>query len=40
MAAVLSAIGPSEKAKADFPTGVVRVTAHEYQTALAVAAAR
>lgn len=39
MHAVLSQIGPSGRAKADFQTGVVRVTAHEYETALAVAAA-
>ena len=40
MNAVLSQIGPSEKAKADFEWGVVRITAHEYETALAVAAGR
>ena len=39
MHAVLSQIGPSEKAKADFQRGVVRVTAYEYETALVVAAA-
>ena len=37
MHAVLSRIGPSEKVKADFGTGVVRVTAYEFETALAVA---
>jgi hypothetical protein len=36
---VLSQIDPAEKAKADFDAGVVRITAHEYETALAVAAA-
>ena len=40
MNAVLSQIGPGEKAKADFEWGVVRITAHEYETALAVAAGR
>ena len=30
--------GPTEKAKADFDVGVVRITANEYETALAVAA--
>jgi hypothetical protein len=35
---VLSRIDPSENAKADFEVGVVRITAGEYQTALAVAA--
>ena len=39
MHAVLSQIGPSDKAKADFQKGVVRVTAYEYETALVVAAA-
>ena len=39
MHAVLSRINPSEEAKADFPTGVVLITAHEYECALAVAAA-
>ncbi len=38
MKAVLSHIDPSENAKADFTTGVVRITPHEYETALAVAA--
>ncbi len=38
MTTVLSKIDPSEKAKADFAAGVVRITAHEYETALAVAA--
>ncbi len=38
MRAVLSQIDPSEKAKADFDAGVVRITPHEYEVALAVAA--
>jgi hypothetical protein len=37
---VLAQIDPSEKAKADFEMGVVRITAHEYETALAVASGR
>ena len=40
MSAVLAQIDPSEKAKADFDVGVVRITTHEYETALAVAAGR
>jgi hypothetical protein len=40
MDTVLSQINPAEKAKADFEAGVVRITAHEYETALAVAAGR
>jgi len=40
MHAVLSRIGPSEQAKADFETGVVLITAHEFESALAVAAGR
>jgi hypothetical protein len=40
MSAVLSQIDPAEKAKADFEAGVVRITANEYETALAVAAGR
>jgi hypothetical protein len=40
MSAVLAQIDPAEKAKADFETGVVRITPGEYETALAVAAAR
>jgi hypothetical protein len=40
MSAVLAQIDPSEKAKADFDVGVVRITIHEYETALAVAAGR
>ena len=40
MDTVLSQIDPAENAKADFQTGVVRITAGEYETALAVAAAR
>jgi hypothetical protein len=37
---VLSKLDPSEKAKADFQAGVVRITTHEYETTLAVAAGR
>ena len=33
MSAVLSQIGPSENAKAEFEAGVVRITAHEYESA-------
>ncbi len=40
MDTVLSQIDPAEKAKGDFQTGVVRITVGEYETALAVAAAR
>jgi hypothetical protein len=40
MRTVLSQIDPAENAKADFQAGVVRITASEYQTALAVAAGR
>ena len=40
MSAVLSQIDPSENAKAEFEAGVVRITANEYETALAVAAER
>jgi hypothetical protein len=40
MNAVLAQINPTENAKADFQAGVVRITAHEYETALAVAAGR
>jgi hypothetical protein len=40
MSAVLSEIDPAEKAKAEFDTGVVRITPGEYETALAVAAER
>lgn len=40
MSAVLAQMDPAEKAKADFETGVVRITATEYETALAVAAGR
>ena len=40
METVLSEIDPAEKAKADFDVGVVRITAGEYETALAVAAGR
>lgn len=38
METVLARIGPSESAKADFRAGVVRITASEYETAVAVAA--
>jgi hypothetical protein len=38
MHAVLARIGPSTTAKADFQAGVVRITASEYEAALAVAA--
>ena len=31
---------PGENARADFEAGVVRITANEYETALAVAAGR
>jgi hypothetical protein len=40
MSAVLSQMDPSENAKAEFEAGVVRITAKEYETALAVAAER
>lgn len=40
MDTVLSQIDPAENAKADFAAGVVRITADEYETALAVAAGR
>lgn len=40
MNAVLSQIDQTENARADFEMGVVRITAHEFETALAVAAAR
>ena len=36
--AVLSRLDPSAHAKADFDVAVVRITAHEYETTLAVAA--
>jgi hypothetical protein len=38
--AVLSQLDAAGGAKADFENGVVRMTAHEYETTLAVAAAR
>jgi hypothetical protein len=38
--AVLAQIDPAENAAADFQSGVVRITANEYATALAVAATR
>ena len=40
MSTVLSQLDPAEKAKADFQVGVVRITANEYETAIAVAARR
>ena len=40
MRTVLSQIDPRGNAKADFQAGVVRITASEYETALAVAAGR
>ena len=40
MRTVLARIGPSENAKADFQAGVVRITANEYEIALAVATGR
>ena len=40
MKTVLSEMDPAENAKADFEAGVVRITANEYGTALAVAARR
>src|SRR5438874_6634679 len=40
MRTVLSQIDPAGNAKANFQAGVVRITANEYETALAVAAGR
>ena len=40
MNTVLSQIDPAENARADFETGVVRITANEFETALAVADGR
>jgi hypothetical protein len=40
MNSVLSRLDPSAKARADFEAGVVRITAHEHETVLAVAAGR
>ena len=40
MSAVLSQIDPAGGARADFETGVVRITATEFETALAVASGR
>jgi hypothetical protein len=40
MSAVLADMDPSQKARADFELGVVRITAEEYETALAVAGRR
>jgi hypothetical protein len=38
METVLARVDPAENARADFPVGVVRITPHEYETAVAVAA--
>ena len=40
MSTVLSQIDPAENARADFEAGVVRITASEYEAALAVATGR
>jgi len=40
MSTVLMQMDPADKAKADFETGVVRITRSEYETVLAVAAGR
>jgi hypothetical protein len=40
MSTVLSRIDPAENARGDFEAGVVRITASEYETALAVASSR
>ena len=40
MSTVLSQIEPAENARADFEAGVVRITANEYESALAAAAGR
>jgi len=40
MNVVLSRLDPTAKARADFETGVVRITEHEHETVLAVAAGR
>ena len=40
MHTVLSQLDPAANAKAEFGAGVVRITAHEYDTALSVAAGR
>jgi hypothetical protein len=40
MEIVLSRLDPTAKARADFEAGVVRITAHEHETVLAVAAER
>ena len=40
MEAVLSRIDPASRAKADFDKGVVGITAHEFEAALAAAASR
>jgi hypothetical protein len=40
MSAVLSRLEPIGDARADFETGVVRITENEFETALAVATGR
>src|SRR6266852_8017694 len=40
MSTVLSQVDPAGNARTDFEAGVVRITANEYETALAVAAGR
>ena len=40
MSVVLSNLGPSPDAKADFDAGVVEISAHEYETVIAVTAGR
>jgi hypothetical protein len=40
MSTVLGQIDRSAGARADFEVGVVRITAHEYETAVAAAAGR
>jgi len=40
MSTVLSRIDPAENARADFEAGVVRITANEYETAVAAATGR
>jgi hypothetical protein len=40
MNVVLSHLDPAANARAEFEAGVVRITAHEYETVLAVAAGR
>ncbi len=40
MNTVLSRLDPTAKARADFQAGVVRITAHEYETVVTVSAGR